>query len=72
MEYQERKQSTTPRLSHAHLHYYLNFLLMYNLIEYDRSRKLYMITSKGKKVIELYDKMISLLEGSPCFDSQSR
>jgi len=37
---------------------------MYNLIEYDRSRKLYIITSKGKQVIELYDKMISLLEGS--------
>ena len=50
-------------LSHAQLQYYLNFLLKYNLIEYYRSSKVYMITSKGVQVIELYDKMISLLEG---------
>jgi predicted transcriptional regulator len=51
-------------LSHTQLLYYLNFLLKYNLIEHNRSMKVYTITSKGLQVIELYDKMISMLEGS--------
>ena len=51
-------------ISHTQLLYYLDFLLKNELVGYDQSSKLYTITPKGLEVIELYDKMINLLEGS--------
>jgi predicted transcriptional regulator len=49
-------------LSHGHLTRHLQVLLKEGLLEYDEEEKVYQITTRGLKFIELYTKMAEMLE----------
>ena len=54
-------------ISHTQLLYYLDFLLKYELVEYDQSSKLYTITPKGLEVIELVRQNDQFVRRIPSF-----
>jgi predicted transcriptional regulator len=50
------------RLSHHQLTHHLQVLLKHGLLEYNEQEKVYKITTRGLKFLELYTKMAEMLK----------